>query len=145
MNNVTFNLEVLGNSTEEARIYEDLHKEIQDALDEIAKNVFDPEGGQLIVSGSPSAGKSFLIEQFAANTDRYLKSTRHNNLVVIGVSKAAASLIEGLPNGVEVYLNAAAQRMGVGADELCLVTESPDFAAHLYAHSKNIKIGRAHV
>lgn len=140
MNNVTFNLEVLGNSTEEARIYEDLHKEIQDALDEIAKNVFDPEGGQLIVSGSPSAGKSFLIEQFAANTDRYLKSTRHNNLVVIGVSKAAASLIEGLTNGVEVYLNAAAQRMGVGADELCLVTESPDFAAHLYAHSKNIKI-----
>lgn len=136
---VSFTLKLLGHG-EDSRFYNDLPEPVQDAVDKVAREVFDPEGGHALILGHQTSGKSFIIEQFAANVDKYLEMSGLDNFHVLEVTRADANHIEGISNGVLQYIDVVSEQLKTSPESLCLVTESPDFAAAVYAHSKQIKV-----
>jgi len=136
---ITFTFAPAGISGD-SMFFEELVPSAKHAVDQIARIVFEPYGGHLIVSGCASTGKTFIIDQFAANIDHYLEQAKVDNLHVITVSPADAALIEAVPSTLEAYLGKCRGIFSPYNEELCLVTESPNFANLVYNHDPKIKI-----
>lgn len=136
---LSFGANLLGLS-DDNRFYDEHPDAIKDHIDEIARALLDPDNGHAIVLGLQSVGKSFLIEQFAGNTHNYLANSNLDMLYLIDVSRSDANMIESIPSGVKKYVEACAENLKCGLENLCLVTESPDFAAAIYSYNRKIKV-----
>lgn len=135
----TFSLNLLGTS-DDSRFYGDLPRGVQNAVDEIARAVLDPDCGQALVIGYQSSGKSFLIEQFAGNVEHYLQKTTLEQLHVLEVSRADSFEFSSKTGSLDQYLGAVCSALDCGLENLCFVTEAPEFAALLFAHSPKTKV-----
>lgn len=136
---VSFSLGRRGLSAD-SKFYGEHPELIKNSIDQIARGILDPDGGHVLVIGFQSVGKSFLIEQFASNVDQYLEHTTLDTLHLIEVSRADSNVVESLPNGVATYIEACCQAFSCRPENICLITESPDFAATVYANDPGIKV-----
>lgn len=120
--------------------FEDLPKAVRADLDDLASNIFDPHGGRSFVLGFPMTGKSFFIEQFAGNIDRYLERTDQNELLFIQLNSSDIPLIESLPGKYDTYIASILDQTGLKEEELCFVTESFEVANQLSVNARKSKI-----
>jgi energy-coupling factor transporter ATP-binding protein EcfA2 len=136
---ISFNLNILGNS-EDVRPYGDHPEPIRSAIDQIARGLFDSESNHVILTGSKSSGKSMLIKQFAGNVSVYLSHTHINQLFVVRVAPQLQHTIVKIPGGIHTFLNAACNTLQCAPENICLVTENPDFAAYAYTEAPLAKL-----
>ena len=135
----SFSLNVIGNSND-ARYYGDLPAPIQNGLDQIARGLFDPESNCVIVTGSKSSGKSLLIEEFAANVQEYLPHSQVDMLYLIKLAPKDQATISRIPGGSQAFLRSASNELKCDVDNICVVTENPDFAVFLQTTLPETKI-----
>lgn len=120
-----FELRTLDTSAKSTPInFESLPKALRADIDSLASNIFDPHGGRSLVIGYPMTGKSFLIEQFAANIDRYLARTNIDELVFVCVDNSDLAVMETLEGGFNTWLAEIIAETKLKEEELCFVTES---------------------
>ena len=139
MNNVVFSLGRYGHSRD-AQFYGDHPLDYRRAMDQLARSVLDPDGGHAMVTGFYGVGKTYLIEQLAANIGHYLANTTYRDLVFVSVTSSDAYAIKKLSGGIHVYLKACSETFGVDFNELCFVTEDVELAASLVSFSSNAKV-----
>lgn len=121
-------------------IFESLPKAVRADLDSMASSIFDPHGGRTLVIGFPMAGKSFFIEQFANNIDRYLEKTNQDELLFIVLSAQDISVIESLPGRYSTYIESILHATKLKPEEICFVTESFEIATALSIYADKCKI-----
>jgi len=112
--------------------YEDMPKQYQEYLDDLAVIMLDPDGSKIIVTGNPMVGKTFLIEQFYANRDVFLKRAGQLKLEFVNVPIEHARLVEGGTNGRwQDYIEITERAFETDIAEMIYVTESVDAAIGL--------------
>lgn len=121
-------------------LFDELPKAIRADLDDLAANIFDPHGGRSFVLGYPMTGKSFFIEQFAANIDRYLEQTDQTELIFIQLNSSDIPLIDSLPGKYDTYISSITSQTGLKEENLCFVTESFEIANNLSIYARKSKI-----
>lgn len=120
--------------------YDELPKAVRADLNSLASNLFDPHGGQSLVIGYPLTGKSFLVEQFAANVDRYLEKTNLDDLLFICLDPTDLAVMESIPGGFDSWMAEIVAETERSEEEICFVTESLEVAQVLTANSSKSKI-----
>ncbi len=112
--------------------YEDMSKGYQKHLDELAVEMMDPDNSKIIITGSPMSGKTFIIEQFYANKDMYLKRAGQQKLEFVRVPLAHTRIVEAaLPGKWQDYLKTSSHVYDADISEIIYVTESVDAAIEL--------------
>lgn len=122
---------------EEARsydpsIYEELPRAYRDRLDLVASELFNPQGGHVIVSGSPSSGKTLFINQFVGNVDRYLDKLDWDKLRFLRITSGEVNAIIQSAGGFDEYLSHVCDLFSCQESEVCFITEEPGVAQFIF-------------
>lgn len=125
---LTFNGYFLGRTTTVVP-YDEMPRQYREYLDDFAVTILDPDGSKVIVTGNPIVGKTFLIEQFYANREVFLKRSGQERLEFVNVSLEHARLVENsLPGKWQSYVETTSQAFSTPFEDIVYVTESVDAA-----------------
>ncbi len=112
--------------------YEDMPKQYQEYLDDLAVIMLDPDGSKIIITGNPLVGKTFLVEQFYANKDVFLKRAGQLRLEFVNVPIEHARIVESsTPGKWQDYVEITSRAFNADISEMIYVTESVDAAIGL--------------
>lgn len=120
--------------------YEELPQEIKNKVDDLASSILDPSGGKAIVLGYPVVGKTFIIEQFVMNIDRYLEITNQENFYFITLNSRGYEKILGSGETLNDFVEQICDGLKCEKEDLCLITENISIAADFNINVKGIKV-----
>lgn len=119
--------------------YEFLPKNMRNCVDNLAKELLRKEQGRVVVIGAPFVGKTSIVKHFAKNIDLYLPSTPLNNLYILNLSRIQDMQLSET-NGLRTFLDSICLSLHCDLQEICLYTESIDFAGYVHASNIPVKI-----
>lgn len=109
--------------------YDKMPKQFREYLDSFAVTVLDPNLGKTIVTGSPTVGKSFLINQLYYNREVFTERAKLNRLEFVNVPLEHVSLVAQNAIGRWVdYVELCMNIHDLPLSDLIFVTESLDAA-----------------
>lgn len=111
--------------------YDEMPRQYQIYLDDIAVTVFDPDGSRVIITGDSFSGKTFIIEQLYTNRDIFLKRSGQQSIEFVRVSHEHARLAETLPAKWHDYAQLASTHFNHNFEDIVFYTESVDAAMGL--------------
>jgi len=131
---------ILDNPISSPSFYDETPVEVQHFIDDLGGSVFDPDGGHAIVLGDPTAGKTYIIEQFAYNIDRFIELSDKQELHMILLSEIEQEVIERIPGTWRTYIRILTEELKCSEKEICFITESSEIARNIFSISKGINV-----
>lgn len=125
---------------DEGLFYENLSDVSKKLVDDIAVAVLGGHGKAMVIGWSHS-GKSYLVEQFVSNEDRYIERMPGRDFpIFIKLSRATWSNIENIPGGFDTYINFLESHYQKPKTNFCFVTEIPHVAEMVASNYSQVSV-----
>lgn len=113
--------------------YENMPKQYQSYLDDLAVTVFDPDGSRVIITGDAMVGKTFIIEQLYANRAVFLARSGQPEVEFARVTLDHSRLVNNLPGGWVDFTRIMGEVLHADFENIVFVTELVDAAVGISA------------